>query len=363
MPTDAENFEEFLSTEFLSTTYAGDDEKILAFLTMAENFIEAYQNSDLTIEGSPAPYVNIADDPDINACAYLYDNSEGIAFFSGCVGVLERFFNHILAHPQTFPNLGNPSLETIPVIPYTLTQTSTNESMIEPQDTQRQNQVSNLLRFALHFLIFHEIAHFRLGHNRLQSNGTGNTFFQELNTSGNHVPDEIILAQTLEMNADGFAVAEGLHSVEIIVNSGVTHIPGLDEQAFLRETFGTWLYAVCAMFRLFALDIPFELEDIAAEEHPPARVRLMWVIQTVQRHANLNHFALNAEETYHIAEAVALQLENDIATITGEALDTRGIMLSTSPEVDAHLDVLRARYDEISSDLQQVSYSNALIIN
>lgn len=366
MATDAEIFDNFVWSEFESYRYSGSDRKILDFLTAGHNFVEAYQDRHFTKVGSPKPYINIVDNPEINACAYLSDGTEGIALFSGCVGILEQFFNHILAHPQTFLGLGNLSLEAAPARPYILSQLSTGLSTVQPVDEKRKRIAEQLLKTALDFLILHEVAHFRQGHNRLGFNDSGSTFIQELSAASTetfeYTLDEIITIQTLEMNADASAVAEGLHFVEKITEIAKVQYPAIDEADYLRFNFDLWLYAVCAFFRLIALNVPFRLEDIATEEHPPARVRLIWVIQTVQTLTHFGHFPMDEEEVFRRASRVASQIEQDIATITGTEVDLAGALAATDPAVDSHLEILRAKYEELRAELENVSYSTTPVM-
>ena len=360
MGIESEAFAKFLDEKHRAKIYDGKDLRIISLRDIGRRYIRDLQKDKNLKPGSPAPYLEIADLSNLGACAFISDGIDCIALNRGVVEVIESLFNHILADPGAF-KLSRAPDEVKPPLRCSLVSDTAYMDGEErlPINPERTKVAELLYRHGIDFLCAHEIAHIRHGHVKYLMGISSEICIEEDESSTSLTYKEIIIRQALEMNADAFAVAQGLDNLQHWVRKS-----GNPEQhIFLRETFSCWLYSVCTLFRLFAHNRLFCISDLDKKVHPPARVRLIWVIQTALARSKGKLFDLSVVEVYKIAKRIALYVEEDIATITGTPVDQQGMLTATDPEVDKHLDILRAKYAEIENDLKVLSYSNIIIKN
>lgn len=356
MPDQVAAFEKFLiNSKHKAQRYESTEAGFAEFLHIARSVAEAEQKPKKNKSNAPNTYVDLATPSRLNACAFSQDGVDCIALFKGSVEVITSLFNHILADPATFEGHGDISLETKPPLRGSLIPDTAWMDAEErrPADSLRRTIADRLRQSAYQFLSAHEVRHIRGGHVQYLKKHSSALFIEEIESLSHLSPDEIITHQTLEMNADAFAIGQGLTNLLAIVGK-------LDEghvKPAFSQLLELWLYAVCAFFRLIAHERPFRLEEIALKVHPPARARLLWSLQTVQTWEHCGLLPLTSDEIFAIAGRVASRIEADIATITGTPVDLAGALTATDPEVDKRLEVLNTRYEQLRPELEELSYS------
>ena len=355
MPTQIEVFEEFLHSRYDARRYENNDPGFTEILHIARSVAVTEQRPEANKPGSPDTYIDLASPSTLNACAFTKDGVDCIALFKGSVEIITKFFDHILADPEAFIGYGDISSQTKPLIrpSLILDTTYTDTEGRKPIHASRQIIADRLRQFAFQFMSAHEIRHIRGGHVQYLKKYFSASSVDETKRSTGLPHDEIITRQTLEMNADAFGVSQGLTNLLGMVNN----LDQADRKEAFSQLLELWLYAVCGFFRLIAHERKFKIDEIALEVHPPARVRLMWSLQTVQTWQHCGHLPLTSDETFAIAGRVASRVEADIATITGTPIDLAGALTATDRKVDKHLEVLRERYEQIRPELEELSYS------
>ena len=370
MPTQTEVFEEFVQRQFGTTRYQGDDHLVNDLLGRGRIYANAVHGFPTTKVGKPCTYIDIADMSQLNACACRYENTDIIALFKGSAEVIVSLFKHILAHPHTFNGIGNAQVEEAPEPRLSLRPDTAYmpAPVAGPFDPSRQLVAALLYDFARQFLFAHEIAHVRFGHVHYLNDHVGQNFIEEIiDADAGDEAEEPITRQTFEMNADSFAVAQGLDNLYPQVKT-ITDRLGSNLSNDLAALFGDgmrvlelWLYAIHAFFRLLACK-PFDVNRLAMGSHPPARVRQIWILQTLWTRCQAGLVDISLDDAMRLSFSVATTVENDIATIMNVQPERSGLAIATEPAVDVHLDLLRTRWTELRDRLENLSYGTELAI-
>jgi hypothetical protein len=142
----------------------------------------------------------------------------------------------------------------------------------------------------------------------------------------------------LEMDADSFAVAQGLTTA-----FGRAGDPGHVFPPDWRQWYGTpgqalfsWTLAIYGFFRLFFKGT-VNLDDLDSTNHPPPNIRLGMVLNTVEaflRRARLEELILQLEPT--IVE-VLQTVETGYAAIMSIPLDLSCINQALDPRANRHV--------------------------
>lgn len=223
-----------------------------------------------------------------NAFARTDEQDQHLIALSGVVSItLLRVFNYLMAHHQVLPWIGSPEptgyeFEKHDVL--NLTRFMNFEGIPgDPviKDQTRARAARWLYERAIDFIIFHELGHIWNGHTRYLNATYGLTSIDELSLIGDIGPAQLD-KQTLEMDADGFAVRELLRRN---YTSDGWRDPDLEKLSFEGSTpLVLALLAPYIVFRLF--QDSSKLEEAQSFIHPPAPLRMRMMIGYA---ANLIH--------------------------------------------------------------------------
>lgn len=152
------------------------------------------------------------DNTAVNAVACEEPDGAFVGIFDGVVLVLFDLFTRMLSHRDTYPEIGNASQESDAVTMQFLThdaedlmaQLDVREPMV-PRDEVRWNYAMQLLATAHDFFLLHEVAHVLNGHVRLLRE-RGYLPAVDERSATQYVGGELDIRQTLEMDADAFAL-------------------------------------------------------------------------------------------------------------------------------------------------------------
>lgn len=193
-----------------------------------------------------------------------YDGKNVIKINSGTVFLLRDLFDQMLSHPNNFPHVGLPNAEIVrrDYQPrrtwYDLTTAA--QRNWQPKDPARAKYASDLALAAIDHLFDHELGHIFNGHTALTKLLTGSSLIPE---GGSISSLSALDYQTLEFQADCFAIGQGLHRLS--TGPGVTAKRVYD-----------LLCAVYLQYRIWVQDLSKSSVEhvLAQKKHPPANIRL-----------------------------------------------------------------------------------------
>ncbi len=263
-----------------------------------------------------APEVNysLINSDFLNAAAAAYNGNYFIGVNLGTCALLSDLFLKILACPDTFPHIGNPSLESVEkksisaslVNGFIYYDPLNGTSSTKPNDSFRARYAAELVHHALDFLIFHEYGHIFRGHLGYLSSlsDTNANFNFDLFHTG--VSDSALNSRTLEMDADSFAANNSyLKFVSIRYFNG--QIPdGLDfVYKDLNTYFGGWSFAVYSLFKLFNMT---KFDELTAKRsnYPPPDVRSRMIFGNIASILNRDSVENGNEIVSTMVESVKL---------------------------------------------------------
>ena len=278
---------------------------------------------------------------DINAFAYAspQDFSPAFDFIGisfGAVLTLSDLFARILAHPESFPNVGNPTLEVpeigrVPGLSADIFRSG--PSGRRPACRCRRLFGSILLQTAVMYLFFHELTHISHGHLEYLRQSQNASHWTEL-ASSNPPGLRPRIAQTLEMDADCGAICmmldEALYLRSIwTAYKGETDSDKLSAQMAAygdcQRAVATATYAAYALFRVFDC-FQWDLESQPDLSHPQPPVRMSWIGATAYEYFSVHpEIGYDPDSFAHDMAEIAGAVETDCARIQGKALEIDGI--------------------------------------
>ncbi|MDQ2730656.1 MAG: hypothetical protein M3Y56_03270 [Armatimonadota bacterium] len=140
----------------------------------------------------------------LNAIAVRQESRDFIGILKGTVELVQSLFYM----------LNEPSAIAWSVLPRDTTHLGA--SVVPPSNPSNDRIARIQIKFAFEFLIAHELAHVRNGHLQLGSIGHSGQI-AELGADETKAPGSkaILQNQALEMDADVFAVTQGLHNINV----------------------------------------------------------------------------------------------------------------------------------------------------
>jgi hypothetical protein len=236
-------FDEFFSSRGLGKRF---DLQTWPRPDIFEHFIElANYVIELIHSGAPylpKPYIDILDNTTLNACATKIAGRYVIAIHMGTILLHHEIFYRMLSHRDTFPDIGDPSLESRKnkVFDAQITDFATlyfmpgTEEIIIPKDKIRLRIGQVFEDLVLVHLIAHEYAHIIFGHvDYLATLQINPTIYENPNIENELGVDPLIL-QTLEMDADRFAARIGVAFLELYQENSDNLHPEL------RQFYSNW---------------------------------------------------------------------------------------------------------------------------
>lgn len=206
---------------------------------------------------------------ELNAFAYTSKNEDPkkldfIGLNIGPIGTLYNIFHRILSVPDSFPEIGNPDLETKDrsALPYLTTNTKQSGFEFQfPNCPIRQQFASELAQIAIEFLFLHELGHLKNGHVDFVRQEMSFDYLPEA-FDGRDLRNANLVWQTLEFDADATSLvlcAAQAHSRFRTVSSNIENYEKESSRALkaIYENFETTIqmvsYSIYIAFRLFDL--------------------------------------------------------------------------------------------------------------
>jgi tetrahydromethanopterin S-methyltransferase subunit B len=230
----------------------------------------------------PDVYFNFINNPSLNATAGKYNGAYYIGLNIGTFILLSDMFTKMLSNQNILPSLGNAKAETNEkytldaIINQGVTSFNVNNPInaVKPKDPTRKIYCSVFLGFVIDFLVLHEFCHIARGHLGYAKSLKYNLWseLEAYNKQGRFKP---LISQTLEMDADSFAINHVCLRTHYIMNKHNT-LPELINFKNFETFFQSWTFAIYSFFRL-CIFTPFDIDKARELDHPPAPVRLRMI--------------------------------------------------------------------------------------
>jgi hypothetical protein len=251
------------------------------FNQFKEGFVNAVELIKLDNAEIPNIHIDIIDCVAFQATAKLYENKYFIGITTGSILTIYDMFLKMFATKSVLPHLGNVFLETdeekkinISGSGGSVTFGLFSQSFYSPKGVERQTFTMLYSNLALLFLILHECGHIVKGHLAYISKELNTHDLNELN---NNYLVSIIGAlnlQTLEMDADSFALNACFKYANAVILE--KFIIWEIEKEYIYNDWSSYLkhlgFVVYSFFRLFAND-KTSLDTVHLDSHPPPIVR------------------------------------------------------------------------------------------
>ncbi len=411
---------------------------ISLFHTLAEESavlasVDQMQRSERT---HPLVHVCFADSRKCQARSMVFEGENVIYLYTGLVLSLYSLFCRMLAHPEVLPHIGDPSLENAEGphnwecperfldYQYILTArqdagAANAEDIVPPQCPYRRAYARRLMLCAFHCLLFHEYAHLRFGHVRLQRHLHGMNFMEDGPEFSGMAwgPEDGFTAmanQALEYDADTYGALWSLRlnillsnfwaqqyadgtadennrlrfyiqralrltrQVNLVVTSSdpenLEHVSvrrtftpntdlGLLEDSVtdLDDAISGWAFAVATTFKFMGLDSD-DTDNLTSYGYPPVALRLRIGAEIGQRALELNVAGAGLMASSHLYSRISEGFDNAakaFTIITGQEDDFPKHInkVFTTPAFNEHLDRLEVEWRDIVPSLRPFAWA------
>ncbi len=202
---------------------------------------------------------------DVNALAFESDNHDFVGVYVGAIVTIYGFFGSLLAYPRFLMSIGNPLAEE----EWKSDIVDPQQLFRQPKDLARRSFAHLIATIAIVFLFAHEIGHLMNGHVKLLGTKKGMPLLAEFDPT-QKTREENLTLQRLEMDADAFAVGQGLTTA--LGRAGdPNHVFPPDWRQWYgtsRQALFSWTLAIYGFFRLFFKGT-VNLDDLDSTNHPP----------------------------------------------------------------------------------------------
>ena len=237
----------------------------------------------------PPIHLGYCHSPVLNGCADVSDDQAHVVISTGAIVLMHDVFYRMLSHPVSFPNIGDPNLESAGIghaegisrdyqeLVSGREENKRTLASVVPRCPYRRLHAEWLAGLALDFLTLHEMGHLRHGHSGFIGGLTGSLPLHELLGSVHSVPN--LVRQAIEMDADSYAAASMLATRGEAVNSDFVLHRFLQESGsglFFSENMYPpgwfamfavdWAFAINIMFWMMGIDI---VEAVLESTHYP----------------------------------------------------------------------------------------------
>lgn len=270
---------------------------------------------------------------DVNALAFEWDNYDFVGVYVGAIATIYSFFGALLAYPRFLMSIGNPMAEE----EWKSDAFHPKQLYRQPKDAARRSFAHLIATIAIDFLFAHEIGHLMSGHVKLLRIRKGLPLLAEFDPT-QKTREENLTLQTLEMDADSFAVGQGL-ATAFGRAADPSHVFPTD----WRQWYGTstqalfsWTLAIYGFFRLFFKGT-VNLDDLDSTNHPPPNIRLSMVLTTVVEFLKKKRLEELMPQLEPIIGEVMRTVETGQALITSTPLNLSGVQQTLDPRANKHL--------------------------
>lgn len=282
MKSDAEVFDAFIASQGLGTRVTEHTvgqqvwNRSYGHFTGMANAL--FANAGKLVQKQMLPiYFAFVKNPRINAWAWRSEGRYLIGFNSGAYYMLELIFSRMLADPRLFGFIPNPTLEQTGIPPLVYDRIDAEKTYqsgmrpIIPRSVERIAYMGELMHWAFHFLLCHELAHITLGHvDYFLANETAVLSELSWNLPTNEADLE---RQAIEAEADQRAVMSAIPSLQLSYEARQAMKPSTGNlRTSVTEMLFDWSFAINAFFRLFG-DSGVEGEEVSKSNYPPIPLR------------------------------------------------------------------------------------------
>jgi hypothetical protein len=270
---------------------------------------------------------------DVNAFAFESDNHDFVGVYVGAIVTIYRFFGSLLAYPRLLMSIGNPLVEE----EWESQAFDPKQLHRHPKDTARRSFAHLIATIAIDFLFAHEIGHLMNGHVKLLKKRNGMSLLAEFDPAQKN-PEENLTRQTLEMDADSFAVGQGLVTAFGRAEDP-SHVFPIDwRQWYIPPTQAlfAWTLSIYGFFRLFFRGT-VNLDALDSTTHPPPNLRLNMVLSTIIEFLRKSGREELIPRLQSIIAEVIQTVETGYALITSTPPDLSGIQQTIDPRTNKHM--------------------------
>jgi hypothetical protein len=220
-----------------------------------------------------------------NACVRQVDNKLYLGINIGTFFLLNDMFLKMFLSKGMFSNVGDTNIETEDKKILNAVIDSGNvcyfgSTTLHPIDPTRYFYASTYTSFAMNFLIFHECCHIIRGHIGYATNKKHTIEWNEVETNKTIALDGLV-SQTLEMDADSFAVNHAhITALSYIKSSGTLDNNYPNVYSDLRTFYTNWGSAIYSFFRLCDINAPNN-DFSKNRSHPPPSVRMSLITNNI----------------------------------------------------------------------------------
>jgi hypothetical protein len=270
---------------------------------------------------------------EMNALAFESNDHDFVGVYIGAIVTIYAFFGFLLSYPRFLMSIGNPLAEG----ELNSTTLDPNQPMRLPKDAARRSYAHLLSTLAIDFLFAHELGHLMNGHVKLMKKRTGIPFLTEFDST-QRSRDENLVLQTFEMDADSFAVGQGLATA--VGRTGETQkVFPVDWRPWYstpRQALFTWTLAIYAFFRLFYKGIA-NLDNLDSTNHPPPNIRMSMILSTLVEFLKKKGLEELIPQMESIIGDVMQTVETAHALITSTPIDLSGVQQTLDPRATKHM--------------------------
>ncbi|MEJ6981576.1 hypothetical protein WG906_14005 [Pedobacter sp. P351] len=232
---------------------------------------------------------------------------------------------------------------------------------ITPKDIKRFYLAQLLSSLAMKFLFLHEYAHIIYGHLDFYIDSTKACTLVELLYSENNNDlkrIEPLISQTLEMDADCFAVNIAMQDILFITRN--TSL--IKEQiSFFYNDLSTslriWLFAVYSLFRLFGASTPKET-DLKRLSHPPPGIRQHIIFATMHTIFQSKPETNILQDIPTICVNTLQEVEEAFQQISYSSLNSDAIRFAYKQSSFEHVSFLLQHWNTVRPLLEKYAYAN-----
>jgi hypothetical protein len=290
-------------------------------------------------------HIGYVENFDMNAFAFVREGYGFVGLYVGTLITILSFFNNLLAHPDFFPSIGDPAAEE--------SWSGLDSLRIDrvPKDAVRAAFAGLLSVLALDYFFTHEIGHLMHGHVDLANMRLGVPVFAEFDATRGRTLGNLT-SQTLEMDADTFAIGQGLATAFGRASNPAGVSPERWRQWYQtpRAALATWSTAVYGLFRVLA-DGEVPSDDLLSSTHPAPHVRLFIAYTTATEYLKKHGpFELAPQLDGIFAEAVP-SIEKGHAFLTSTQAEAHGARAAFEQPSRAHLVELLKHWKTLRPEL------------
>ena len=269
----------------------------------------------------------------VNAFAFESDNHDFVGVYVGTIVTIYSFFSALLANPNLLLSIGNPLEEE----EWKTDTFDPKQLFRQPKSIERRSFAHLIATIAIDFLFAHEVGHLMNGHVKLLRSRKGIPLLAECDLAEN-THEENLTLQTLEMDADSFAMGQGLATAFGRARNPDSVLPLDWRQWYSTSTlalFG-WTLAIYGFFRLFFKG-SINLDNLDSTNHPPPNVRLSMVLTRTVEFLKKKDLGELIPQLKPIVSEVMRTVETGQALITSTPLNLSGMQQTLDPRANSHL--------------------------